>query len=125
MALTLADVWNLTTDGKAIIVGQGGAIRATAGLVGRGACMVNGRRSSPPATARAMPAGRPTRSATAMPDYLKTINGRSFWEQAGGKWMGHDIANPNAFRASSLFQRFEGEALMAVADPRSRSAPTM
>ena len=44
MALTLADVWNLTTDGRAIIVGQGGAIRATAGLVGRGACLVNGRR---------------------------------------------------------------------------------
>ena len=42
MALTLADVWNLATDGKAIIVGQGGAIRATAGLVGRGACLVNG-----------------------------------------------------------------------------------
>ena len=31
MALTLADQWNLATDGKAIIIGQGGAIRATAG----------------------------------------------------------------------------------------------
>jgi predicted AlkP superfamily pyrophosphatase or phosphodiesterase len=30
--------------------------------------------------------------------------------------MGHDIANPNAFRASSLFQRFEGEALVTVAN---------
>ena len=39
MALTLADVWNLETDGQAIIVGQGGAIRAAAGLVGRGACL--------------------------------------------------------------------------------------
>ena len=27
MALTLADVWNLTTDGRATIIGQGGAIR--------------------------------------------------------------------------------------------------
>src|SRR6185503_14002154 len=44
MALTLADLWNLTTDGKAIIIGHGGAIRATAGLVGRGACIVNGRK---------------------------------------------------------------------------------
>ena len=43
MALTLADIWNLATDGKAIIIGQGGAIRATAGLVGRGACLVNAR----------------------------------------------------------------------------------
>ena len=44
MALTLADVWNIETDGKAIIIGQGGAIRATAGLVGHGACLLNGRR---------------------------------------------------------------------------------
>ena len=28
--------------------------------------------------------------------------------------MGHDIANPSKFRASSLFQRFEAEALLAV-----------
>ena len=115
MALTLADVWNLTTDGKAIIVGQGGAIRATAGLIGRGACMVNGR-PVVAASYSTRDAGWETNpQCYRMPDYLKTINGRSFWEQAGGKWMGHDIANPNAFRASSLFQRFEGEALMAVA----------
>ena len=44
MALTLADIWNIATDGKAVIIGQGGAIRATAGLVGRGACLVNGRK---------------------------------------------------------------------------------
>jgi predicted AlkP superfamily pyrophosphatase or phosphodiesterase len=29
--------------------------------------------------------------------------------------MGHNISNPSAFRASSLFQRFEGDALAAVA----------
>ena len=44
MALTLADVWNIETEGRAIIIGQGGAIRATAGLVGHGACVLNGRR---------------------------------------------------------------------------------
>jgi hypothetical protein len=43
MALTIGDLWNLATDGRAVIVGQGGAIRATAGLVGRGACLVGAR----------------------------------------------------------------------------------
>jgi hypothetical protein len=115
MALTLADVWNLETDGQAIIVGQGGAIRATAGLVGRGACLVNGR-SVIAASYSTRDAGWETNpQCYRMPDYLKTINGKTFWSEAGGKWMGHDIANPNAFRASSLFQRFEGEALAAVA----------
>lgn len=115
MALTLADVWNLTTDGRAIIVGQGGAIRATAGLVGRGSCLVNGR--------KVLAASYSTRDAGwetnpdcyAMPDYLKAINGRTFWEEAGGTWMGHDISDPSKFRASSLFQRFEGQALVEVA----------
>ena len=51
-----------------------------------------------------------------LPAYLAAINGKTFWEQVGGRWMGHDIGNANAFRASSLFQRFEGEALVAVAD---------
>ena len=36
MALTLGDSWNLATNGAAVIIGQGGAMRATAGLVGRG-----------------------------------------------------------------------------------------
>ena len=44
MALTLADQWNLATDGKAVIIGQGGAIRAVAGLVGRGACLISGKK---------------------------------------------------------------------------------
>ena len=36
--------WNLATDGEAVIIGQGGAIRATAGLVGRGSCLVGAKR---------------------------------------------------------------------------------
>ena len=115
MALTLADVWNLTTDGRAIIVGQGGAIRATAGLVGRGACLVNGRRVIA-SSYNTRDAGWETNpQCYAMPDYLKAVNGARFWKEAGGTWMGHDIANGSAFRASSLFQRFEGEALAAIA----------
>jgi hypothetical protein len=115
MALTLADVWNLATDGRAIIVGQGGAIRATAGLVGRGACLVNGRRVMA-SSYNPRDAGWETNpKCYTMPAYLKAVNGATFWKEAGGKWMGHDIANGSAFRASSLFQRFEGEALAAIA----------
>jgi hypothetical protein len=114
MALTLADVWNLTTDGRAIIVGQGGAIRATAGLVGHGACLVNGRRVI--ATSyNTRDAGWETNpDCYTMPEYLKAVNGERFWKEAGGTWMGHDIANPLAFRASSVFQRFEAEAVLTI-----------
>jgi hypothetical protein len=115
MALTLADAWNLATDGQAIILGQGGAIRATAGLVGRGSCLVNGRPVIA-ASYSTRDAGWETNpTCYRMPEYLQAINGRTFWEAADGRWMGHDISNASKFRASSLFQRFEGEALAAVA----------
>ena len=114
MALTLADLWNLTTDGRAVIIGQGGAIRATAGLVGRGACLINGRKVIA-ASYSTRDAGWETNPACyTMPKALEAFNGKRVWEAAGGRWMGHDIANPSAFRASSLYQRFEAEALLAV-----------
>jgi predicted AlkP superfamily pyrophosphatase or phosphodiesterase len=111
MALTLADVWNLATDGRARIIGQGGAIRATAGLVGHGACLLNGRKVFA-ASYSSRDAGWETNPACyTLSDALKGINGTTYWQQAGGTWMGHDIANPTRFRSSGVFLRFEGDAL--------------
>lgn len=114
MALTLADLWNIETSGRAVIIGQGGAIRATVGLVGHGACVINGR--------RVLAVSYSTRDAgwETNPDCFNSsealagLTGERLWREAGGTWMGHDIASPSRFRYSSLFQRFEGEALAAV-----------
>lgn len=115
LALTLADVWNIQTEGKAVIVGQGGAIRAVAGLVGHGGCLVNGR---PVRAASYSTAGdgiwETSPKCYAMPEALKAFTAKSYWTQAGGTWMGHDIASASKFRHSALFQRFEGDALAAV-----------
>ncbi len=51
-----------------------------------------------------------------MPEALKRFVGRKVWEEAGGTWMGHDIASAQKFRASALFQKYESEALRAVVD---------
>lgn len=122
MALTLADNWNLATDGKAVIIGQGGAIRATAGLVGRGSCLVGGRKILA-ASYGGPDGGWETNPACyTMSDALKPLTGRKVWEAAGGTWMGHDISTPQKFRASALFQKYEAEALMAVVDQSSAGA---
>ena len=114
MALTLADVWNIETEGRAIIIGQGGAIRATAGLLGHGACVLNGRRVFA-ASYSTRDAGWETNPACyAMSEALKPLNARTYWQEASGKWMGHDIADATKFRHSAVFQRFEGDALAAV-----------
>ena len=114
MALTLADIWNLTTDGRAIIIGHGGAIRATAGLVGRGACLVNGRAVIAGSYSTADAGWETNPDCYVMSEALKTFNGKRYWAADGGTWMGHDIATPTKFRASAVFQRFEAEALLAV-----------
>ena len=113
MTLTLADLWNLETEGRAVIVGQGGAIRAVAGLVGHGACIVGGKPVF--VGSYASDGGWETNpSCYRLPDSLKTINAKPYWEAVGGTWMNHDISSPSKFRASSLFQRFEGDALVSV-----------
>jgi hypothetical protein len=114
MALTLADVWNIETDGKAVIVGHGGAIRATAGLVGRGACLIGARKILAASYGGADGGWETNPDCYTMPPALKSFTGRKVWEAAGGTWMGHDIASWQKFRASSLFQKYEAEALMAV-----------
>lgn len=114
MALTLADLWNLHTDGRAVIIGQGGAIRATAGLLGRGACVVNGRKVLAASYTTRDGGWETNPECYAMSKILTSFNGARYWKEAGGSWMGHDISNPGRFRASSVFQRFEGDALAAV-----------
>ena len=122
MALTLADEWNLATDGKAVIIGQGGAIRAVAGLVGRGACIISGKKVIAASYGGADGGWETNPACYTMPDALKRFTGKKVWEEAGGKWMGHDIASAQKFRASALFQRYEAEALRAVVDESSVGA---
>lgn len=114
-ALTLADVWNIETEGKAVIIGQGGQIRATAGLVGHGACVINGRPILAASYKSSGDGGWETNEKCyAMPKALAGLTAKRHWTDAGGTWMGHDIAHPSRFRHSAVFQRFEGDALVAV-----------
>ncbi len=121
-ALTLADSWNLATDGKAVIIGQGGALRATAGLIGRGACLVGARKVIAASYGGADGGWETNPACYTMPPALANFVGRRVWEAAGGRWMGHDIANASKFRASALYQKFEAEALLAVVSESSVGA---
>jgi hypothetical protein len=122
MALTLADSWNLATDGRAIIIGQGGAIRAVAGLVGRGACLVGARKVIAASYGGADGGWETNPACYSLSPALANFVGRRVWEAAGGTWMGHDIASASKFRASALFQKYEAEALLAVVSDSSVGA---
>ncbi|MEQ1731112.1 MAG: alkaline phosphatase family protein, partial [Vicinamibacterales bacterium] len=97
-------------------IGQGGAIRATAGLVGRGSCLIGGRKIQAASYGGSDGGWETNPECYSMPAALASFKGRDVWEKAGGQWMGHDIASSSKFRASALFQQYEAEALRAVVD---------
>ncbi len=112
MALTISDLWNLETDGRAVIMAQGGAVRAAASLAGHGACVVNGRPVIMATYNSAEGRWVTNPDCYRLPDYLARHTTRALWEEAGGSWMGHPVDSPRAVRHSALFQRFEGESLV-------------
>jgi hypothetical protein len=122
MALTLADTWNLETRGAAVIIGHGGAIRATVGLVGHGGCLLSARKVLAASYGGADGGWETNPECYVLPPALVPLKGRAVWEAAGGTWMGHDIANASRFRASSPFQKFEAEALRAVVEESAAGA---
>lgn len=122
MALTLGDSWNLATNGAAVIIGQGGAIRATAGLVGRGSCLVGAKKVVAASYGGSDGGWETNPDCYTMPEALNAFVGRKVWEAAGGTHMGHDISSASKFRASSLYQKFEAEALMAVVEASAAGA---
>jgi hypothetical protein len=111
MALTLADVWNVETDGRAIIIGQGSTVRAAIPLAGHGACLLNGRPVLAASYSEKSGGWETNSECYRRPDYLKDRNARALWEGTDGLWMGHRVASPSDVRYSALFSRFETEAL--------------
>jgi hypothetical protein len=111
MALTLADVWNIRTKGRAVIVGQGSISRAAIPLAGHGGCLLNGH----PVIAASYSAERGEWETNSecfrLPDYLKDQNARRLWEGTDGLWMGHPIGTTDEVRGSALFSKFETDAL--------------
>ena len=105
-----------------MIIGQGGALRATVGLVGRGACLVGARKVIAASYGGADGGWETNAACYTMPPALANFFGRRVWEAAGGRWMGHDIASASKFRASALYQKFEAEALLAVVNESSVGA---
>jgi hypothetical protein len=113
MALTLADVWQLETVGRAIILAQGSIDRAATPLAGHGACQLNG---TPVVLASYdQQTGNWTTNPNCfrLPEYLKDRHARALW-RAGGEWMRHRIDLAADVRYSALFPAFEADAMTAM-----------
>ena len=113
MALTLADVWQLETAGRAVILAQGSIDRAATPLAGHGACQLNGTPVVLASYDRQTGDWATNPDCFLLPAYLKDRNAKTLW-QASAEWMGHRIDSASAVRYSALFPAFEADALIAM-----------
>ncbi len=124
MALTLSDVWQLATAGRAVILAQGSIDRAATPLAGHGACPLNGSAvvlaSYDPEEGR----WKTNPSCFRLPEYLKDPDARSLWA-AGDEWMGHKIDTPSGVRYSGLFPAFEADAMCSMIEREAVGADSV
>jgi hypothetical protein len=113
IALTLADVWQLATNGRAIILAQGSIDRAATPLAGHGACQLNGAPVVLASYDQRTGDWSTNSDCFRLPAYLKDRNARTLWP-ADGEWMGHKVDSPVAIRYSALFPAFEADAMIAM-----------
>jgi hypothetical protein len=112
-ALTLADVWQLTTSGRAIVLAQGSIDRAATPLAGHGACQPNGASVVLVSYDEKTGAWHSNPDCFRLPDYLKDRNASTLWS-AQSEWLHHRIDSAAAVRRSALFPAFEAEAMIAM-----------
>ena len=113
MALTLADVWQLATSGRAIILAQGSIDRAATPLAGHGACQLNGVPVALASYDQQTGNWNTNPACFRLPEYLKDRNAKTLWP-ADGEWMHHKITSTAAIRYSALFPAFEADATIAM-----------
>jgi type I phosphodiesterase/nucleotide pyrophosphatase len=113
MALTLADVWQFATSGRALILAQGSVVRAATALAGHGACQPNGTPVVAVAYNEETGRWQSNNECFRQPEYLKDRQASSLWS-ADRTWLGTPIDTPAAVRRSALFPAFEADAMTAM-----------
>lgn len=113
MALTLADVWQFATAGRAIILAQGSIDRAATPLAGHGACQMNGVPTVLASYDQRTGNWSSNPHCYRLPEYLKEVNASALWAD-NAEWMHHKIDSPTAVRYSALFPAFEADAMVAM-----------
>jgi len=113
MALTLADVWQLSTSGKAVIIAQGSIDRAATPLAGHGACQLNGAPVAMASYDQQTGNWNTNPDCFNLPVYLKDRNAKTLW-QDNAEWLGHKIDSPGAIRYTALFPTFEADAIVSL-----------
>lgn len=121
MALTLSDVLQLATSGRAVILAQGSSYRATTALAGHGACQPNGAPVALVNYDENKGAWVSNTECFRLPEYLGDHKPGALWSERG-EWLNHKIDSPSAVRRSALFPGFEADAMIAMIEREALGA---
>jgi hypothetical protein len=111
MALTIADVWQLESRGRAVVIAQGGNATSSTALAGHGACQLSGATVFHAAYDETSGTWKTNPQCFKIIPELATLDARTVWP-ADGLWMGNKIDSASAVRRSGLFPRFEADAFV-------------
>ena len=117
--LTLADHWNLATDGRAVVIVQGTTPRATVGLAGYGGCAISAHRFVLAMFDDSKAGWVTNPECYRLPDYLEKEDATAVWEAAGSSWMGHETTTGRTLVRTALFPAFQGDALVRMLERES------
>jgi hypothetical protein len=113
MALTFADIWQLETGGRAIVIAQGSSSHASTALAGHGACQVGGSRVFQAGYDETAGVWRGNAECFTLLPEVAALDVKSIYP-ADGMWMRHKVDTPQEIRRTALFARFEAEAITAA-----------
>lgn len=113
LAPTIADVWQRSTAGRAVILAQGSIDRAATPLAGHGACLESGTPVVLASYEQQSGAWHTNPACFRLPNYLEDVNASTLWKE-GPEWMGHRIDSTTAVRYSARFPAFESNATIAM-----------
>jgi hypothetical protein len=114
MVPTLADRWAQVTEGRAVIAAQGGTDYPAVALAGHGRCFFGGRAALVGFYRSDEGRWDTNDRCYRLPATLVGGSIEDLLVQFGGQWQDHEVSDPDEFRRSALFTRFEGEAAVAT-----------
>jgi hypothetical protein len=124
MALTIADVWQLETRGRGLVIVQGGNATSSTALAGHGACQLTGSRVLHAAYDETSGTWKTNPECYKIAPELAAFNVKTLWPP-DGTWMGHRVDTPTLVRRSSLFPRFEADAFVRTLEAQPIGADSV
>ena len=110
---TLADVWQLQTIGRAIVIGQGSSTPSSTGLAGHGACQLSGSKVTHSGYDERTGRWRTNPDCFIQPEAVGAMDASAIFP-AEGLWMGHKVSTPSGIRRSGLFSGFEADVFIQL-----------